>query len=70
MIVGVARVVTLDSIAANDHNLNIPRYVEQKNEREVLTVDDAMKRLQESVAAAFATEKTLVSILKREGLLG
>jgi type I restriction enzyme M protein len=29
---GIARVVTLDDIAANDHNLNIPRYVEPKNE--------------------------------------
>src|ERR1019366_227632 len=30
---GVARVVTLDDIAANDHNLNIPRYVAPKDER-------------------------------------
>ena len=30
---GVARVVTLDEIAANDHNLNIPRYVEPARRR-------------------------------------
>ena len=66
---GVARVVTLDEIAANDYNLNIPRYVEPKNEQEVLTVDEAMKRLRESATAAFAAETRLISILKREGLL-
>ena len=32
---GVARVVTLEEIAANDYNLNIPRYVEPKVEQEV-----------------------------------
>ena len=36
---GIARVVTLEEIAANDHNLNIPRYVEPKVEQEVLTVE-------------------------------
>jgi len=66
---GVARVVTLDEIAANEHNLNIPRYVEPKNEQEVLSVDEAMKRLRESAEAAFAAEERLVEILKREGLL-
>jgi type I restriction enzyme M protein len=66
---GVVRVVTLEEIAANDHNLNIPRYVEPKNEQEVLSVDEAMKRLRESAEAAFAAEERLVEILKREGLL-
>jgi len=49
--------------------LNIPRYVEPKNEREVLTVEEAMTRLQESATAAFSAEEKLVAILKREGLL-
>jgi type I restriction enzyme M protein len=66
---GAARVVTLDEIAANDHNLNIPRYVEPKSEQLVLTVDEAMKRLRMSAEAAFAAEERLVGILKREGLL-
>jgi type I restriction enzyme M protein len=66
---GVARVVTLDDIAANDHNLNIPRYIEPKNDQKVLTVEEAMKRLQESARAAFAAEEKLVGILMREGLL-
>jgi type I restriction enzyme M protein len=66
---GVARVVTLDEIAANDHNLNIARYIEPINAQEVLTVEESMKRLQESAKAAFAAEDRLVAVLKREGLL-
>ena len=66
---GVARVVTIEDIAANDHNLNIPRYVEPKIEHETLTVDEAMKRLRQSAAAAFAAEEKLIGILKREELL-
>lgn len=66
---GVARVVTLEEIAANDHNLNIPRYVEPKAEQEALTVDEAMMRLRESADAAFAAEEKLLGLLKREGLL-
>ena len=66
---GIARVVTLDEIAANDHNLNIPRYVEPKVEQGGLTVDAAMKRLRESAEAAYKAEGRLVGILKHEGLL-
>ena len=66
---GVARVVTLEEIAANDHNLNIPRYVEPKVTSEVLTVEEAMKRLRDSAETAFAAEERLVGILKQEGLL-
>ena len=66
---GIARVVTLEEIAANDHNLNIPRYVEPKVTGEVLTVEEAMKRLSESAEAAFAAENRLVTLFKKEGLL-
>jgi len=66
---GVARVVTLEEIAANDDNLNIPRYVEPKVEQEALTVDEAIKQLSKSAEAAFAAEEKLVGILKREGFL-
>ena len=66
---GIARVVPLEEIAANDHNLNIPRYVEPKVESEALSVDEAMKRLKESAEAAFAAEDKLIALLKREGLL-
>ena len=66
---GVARVVTLEEIAENEHNLNIPRYVEPHIEQETLTVEEAMKRLKTSSEAAFAAEDRLVAILKREGIL-
>jgi len=45
---GIARMVTLEEIAANDYNLNIPRYVEPKVDQAVLTVEEAMQRLQAS----------------------
>lgn len=66
---GVARVVTLEEIAANDHNLNIPRFVEPKVEQDIVTVEEAQKRLQQTALAAFAAEDRLVELLKREGLL-
>ena len=66
---GIARVVTLEEIASNDHNLNIPRYVEPKNEHEVLSVEEAMAQLRQSVEATFEAEDKLIAILKREGLL-
>jgi type I restriction enzyme M protein len=66
---GIARMVTLDDIAANDFNLNIPRYVEPKNGQVVLAVDAAMKQLRASAAAAFAAEEKLIGMLKREELL-
>jgi type I restriction enzyme M protein len=66
---GFARVVSLDEIAANDYNLNIPRYVEPKNEQEILTVEEAMQRLRESAEAAFAAENRLVTTLINNGLL-
>jgi len=67
-VTGIARVVTLDEIASNDYNLNIPRYVEPKNDQVVLTVGAAMKQLQTSATAAFSAEEKLVAILQREGL--
>ena len=66
---GIARVVTLEEIAANDDNLNIPRYIEPKSEGETLTVEKAMSQLRESAAAAFAAEDRLIALLKQEGIL-
>lgn len=60
---------TLDDIAANDYNLNIPRYVEPTSTQEVVTVEEAMKRLEASAVAAFEAEDKLIQILLREGLL-
>jgi type I restriction enzyme M protein len=58
----------LGEIAANDHNLNIPRYVEPKIEKETLSVEEAMKRLRNSAEAAFAEEERLVALLQNAGL--
>lgn len=66
---GVAHVVTLQEIATNDYNLNIPRYVESKVDKEVLTVEEARNRLKQSAQSAFVAEENLIAILKREGLL-
>jgi type I restriction enzyme M protein len=66
---GIARVVTLEEIAAHDYNLNIPRYVEPKVHQEVLTMEEAMQQLHASAEAAFAAEDKLMDILTREGLL-
>ena len=66
---GIARVVTLDEIAANDHNLNIPRYVEPQRDEHVLSVTEAMERLRQSADSAIAAENKLIGILLREGIL-
>lgn len=65
----VARVITLEDIAANDHSLNITLYIEPKDDLEVLTVHDAMTRLEENVKGTLTAEKKVLSILQREGLL-
>lgn len=66
---GISRVATLDEIASNDYNLNIPRYVEPQVEQETMTLEQAMQRLRESADAAFAAEERLIGILREEGLL-
>lgn len=66
---GFARVVTLEEIAANDHNLNIPRYVEPKVTSEVLSVEKAMQRLRVSADVAFTAEDNLIKLFQREGFL-
>ena len=66
---GVARVVTLDEIAANDYNLNIPRYIEPTADQEAVTVEEAMRRLKETSETAFAAEARLIAIFRREGLI-
>jgi type I restriction enzyme M protein len=66
---GVARVVTLDDIVANDYNLNIPRYVEPNVSGDVPSVEEALKRLRATAEGAFAAEDKLIDLLKQEGLL-
>jgi len=51
---GIAKVVTLEDIAANDYNLNIPRYVEQASDQETITVKEAVNNLKLALADAYA----------------
>jgi len=66
---GLARVVSLAEIFANDHNLNIPRYVTPKVEQEALTTEAALQRLQSSAEALFTAERMLIVLLEQNGLL-
>jgi type I restriction enzyme M protein len=65
---GVCRVVTLEEIRENDFNLNIPRYVEPVLEEEIMTIDEALANLKESLDAAYAAEDRLFELLGREGI--
>jgi type I restriction enzyme M protein len=56
-VANVSRVITLAEIAANEYNLNIPRYVEPMVDQDVLTMEEAMQRLQASAEVAFAAEE-------------
>jgi type I restriction enzyme M protein len=68
-VAGIAHVATIDEITVNDYNLNISRYVKPVVKQETLTVEQAMKQLEESAKATFVAEDKLIDILKREGLL-
>lgn len=61
---GAARVVAFAEIAANDWNLNIPRYVEPAIEEETMTVAEAMENLQQALGEAYAAEDRLKELLQ------
>jgi type I restriction enzyme M protein len=65
----IARLVSLEEIAANEYNLNIPRYVESRTESAALTVDEARQKLQERAEAAFRAAERVIDILIREEIL-
>ncbi len=66
---GIAKVVTLDEIAENEWNLNIPRYVEPVIEEETITVDEAVENLKSSLDAAYQAEERLKTLLSKAGLM-
>jgi type I restriction enzyme M protein len=66
---GAARVVTLEEIAQNDWNLNIPRYVEPVVEENTLTVAEAIQDLKEALNEAYASEDRLKVLLQEAGLM-
>jgi type I restriction enzyme M protein len=65
---GAARVVTLDEIARNDWNLNIPRYVEPISAEETIGVDEALANLRQSLDEAYIAEARLTELLRDAGL--
>jgi type I restriction enzyme M protein len=66
---GHARVVTLADIAANDWNLNIPRYVEPLIEEETVTVSEALANLKIALSVAYAAEDRLKQLLVEANLM-
>lgn len=66
---GMARLATLDEIAENEWNLNIPRYVEPVVEAESITVEQASLNLKRSLQEAFTAEDKLRRLLKESGLV-
>lgn len=68
-VVGHAKVVSLAEIAANDWNLNIPRYVEPIIEEETITVAEALSNLKTALTEAYATEDRLQQLLTNAGLM-
>lgn len=66
---GYAHVATLDEIAGNDTNLNIPRYVEPLVEEETITVEEAIAGLKQALDEAYAAEDRLKELLRQNGLM-
>lgn len=66
---GIARIVELGEIAANDFNLNIPRYVERLPDVDVLSVQDAAFNLRTALEEAYAAEARLEALLHETGLV-
>jgi len=65
---GFSQIVSLDEIARNDYNLNIPRYVESKQDEDIVSVDDALKELKNALQEAYRAEDHLLELLKDAGL--
>ena len=61
--------LALDELAANDWDLNIPRYVEPVIEEETLTVAEAIENLKRALGEAYAAEDHLKELLQAAGLM-
>ncbi|MFY9226871.1 MAG: class I SAM-dependent DNA methyltransferase [Blastocatellia bacterium] len=68
-VIGFAKVVSLEEIASNDWNLNIPRYIEQIVEEETTTVEEALASLKTALDEAFMAEEKLKKLLREAGLM-
>lgn len=65
----LSKVASMDEIAANDWNLNIPLYVEPVLEETTITVAEAVKNLKKSLEEAYAAEDRLRELLQSSGLM-
>jgi type I restriction enzyme M protein len=63
----LARVVPISEIAANDHNLNISRYVHVAEDAEDLDVAEEVEKLIELQAQRDAAEAKMMGFLKELG---
>ncbi len=66
---GESKVVGMDELAENDWNLNIPRYVLPVFEEDLMTLDEVIANLKESLDAAWGAEERLKGLLGEAGLL-
>ncbi len=66
---GKTYVATLNEIADNDWNLNIPRYVEPIIEEETITVEEAIDDLKMALGDAYQAEEHLKHLLRQSGLM-
>ncbi len=67
--VGNARVVTLQEIAYNGWNLNIPRYIEAIAKEDTSSVPEALANLKIALKEAYAVEDKLKKLLQEAGLI-
>jgi type I restriction enzyme M protein len=68
-VIGFAKVVTLEEIAQNDYNLNIPRYVEVTKAQTEMSVDQALDQLKTALNEAYSAEDHLLELLRKNGLV-
>jgi type I restriction enzyme M protein len=66
---GVARWVNLSELEENGFNLNITRYVQKPLEEETITVEEALKDLQQKLTALEQAEDDLEQLLIKEGFV-
>lgn len=62
-----ARLVGLDEVIENEHNLNIPRYVDTFEPEARLAVNDALRALTDAEQSAAQSEATLIDFLRKAG---
>ncbi|MBT4863404.1 MAG: type I restriction-modification system subunit M [Gammaproteobacteria bacterium] len=63
-----AYVATMDEIAENDYNLNIPRYVNTFEEEEPVDIEVAAKELKELETDMLVTDKAIAGFCKELGI--